>query len=200
MEMETTEGGAMRARVGDRIILAAERIDEPTRDGEVLEARGPEGTPPFLVRWSDGHTALFYPGPGSILRIGPTDTAGAPAEQTDVAAAALGATTPVATAIPVTPAGPRAKPLGHVREWTVRISIFESGDDTSANIVLLSDAPQQLRARGTSHRSSHDTSVPEIGDEVAVARALRHLADQLMDAAETDVSDMTGEEARIRAV
>lgn len=190
----------MRARVGDRIILAAERIDEPTRDGEVLEARGPEGTPPFLVRWSDGHTALIYPGPGSILRIGPTETTGPPAEPEAVVPAApvSGRPTPVAAALPVTPAAQGH--LGHVREWSVRISIFESGDDTSANVVLLSDAPQQLRARGTSHRSSHDTSVPEIGDEVAVARALRHLADQLMDAAETDVSDMTGEEARIRAV
>jgi hypothetical protein len=42
--------------------------------------------------------------------------------------------------------------------------------------------------------------VPEIGDEVAVARALRHLADKLMETAETDVSVMTGEEAHIKAI
>jgi hypothetical protein len=42
--------------------------------------------------------------------------------------------------------------------------------------------------------------VPEIGDEVAVSRALRHLADKLLETAEGDVSTMTGEEARIRAV
>jgi hypothetical protein len=42
--------------------------------------------------------------------------------------------------------------------------------------------------------------VPEIGGEVAVARALRHLADKLMETAETDVSELTGEGAHIRAV
>jgi hypothetical protein len=35
--------------------------------------------------------------------------------------------------------------------------------------------------------------VPEIGGEVAVARALRHLADQLLDTAAQDVEAVTGE-------
>jgi hypothetical protein len=35
--------------------------------------------------------------------------------------------------------------------------------------------------------------VPEIGDEVAVARALRHLADQLLATAEGDIEELTGE-------
>ena len=60
----------MRAHVGDRIVLAAEHIDEPTRDGEVLEVRGADGGPPFVVRWADGHTGLIYPGPGSVLHLG----------------------------------------------------------------------------------------------------------------------------------
>ena len=64
----------MRARVGDRIILAAEHIDEATRDGEILEIRGADGAPPYVVRWSNGHTGLIYPGPGAVLRIGATET------------------------------------------------------------------------------------------------------------------------------
>ena len=170
----------MRARVGDRIILAAEHIDEPTRDGEILEIRGAEGAPPYVVRWSNGHTGLIYPGPGAVLRIG----------------AAPGV--PIPASVPVT--AQQSPEVGHVREWNVRVSIFESGDETSANVVLIADAPDPLSARGTAHRSSHDVGVPEIGDEVAVARALRHLADKLMETAETDVSVMTGEEAHIRAV
>jgi hypothetical protein len=83
--------------------------------------------------------------------------------------------------------------LPHVREWQVRVSIFESGDDTSANVVLLSEAPTHLTARGQSHRGTADPSVPEIGDEVAVARALRHLADQLLETAAQDVEAVTGE-------
>lgn len=176
----------MKARVGDRIILAADHVDQPTRDGKVIEVRGPDGGPPFLVEWSDGHTGLIFPGPGSILRIGHgEEPAAAPVEPVAAPAPAGGAPT----------SGP-----AHVREWQVRVSIFESGDDTSATVVLLADAPEHLTARGEARRSHDDTSVPEIGDEVAVARALRHLADKLMESAETDIEMLTGEEAHVRPV
>jgi hypothetical protein len=59
----------MKAHVGDRIILAPPAVPGPLRDGEVIETRGRDGTPPFLVRWSDGHVGLFFPGHGSVLRI-----------------------------------------------------------------------------------------------------------------------------------
>ena len=70
--------------------------------------------------------------------------------------------------------------------------MFESGDDTSANVVLLTEAPTHLTARGQSHRRTRDASVPEIGDEVAVARALRHLADQLLETPTQDIESVTG--------
>lgn len=53
----------LHAAVGDRIIIKGHRVGEPDRDAEVLEVRGPDGGPPFLVRWSeDGHEGLFFPG------------------------------------------------------------------------------------------------------------------------------------------
>ena len=53
----------MHAKPGDRIIIKGHHIGEPDRDGEVLEARGPDGGPPYLVRWGDsGHTGLLFPG------------------------------------------------------------------------------------------------------------------------------------------
>jgi len=81
----------------------------------------------------------------------------------------------------------------------VRVSIFESGDDTSANVVLLTEAPTHLSAHGQSHRDIGDASMrmPEIGDEVAVARALRHLADQLLETAAKDIEAVTGKEAHL---
>ncbi|TQM57512.1 DUF1918 domain-containing protein [Humibacillus xanthopallidus] len=170
----------MRARVGDRIILAAEHIDQPTRDGEVLEVRGEDGGPPYLVRWSDGHTGLIFPGPGTVLRLGTADEVGAPA-----------------TAHPHADATSSA-PVTYVREWSVRVSILESGDDTRASVVLLADAPGPLSARGASHRSSTDDPVATIGDEVAVARALRHLADRLVETAEHAIEARTGEEVHVR--
>jgi hypothetical protein len=175
----------MKAHQGDRIILAASHTDEPTRDGEVLEVRGADGEPPYLVRWADGHTGLMYPGPGSVLRVEGQHDVGAPAE------------TPLATDVGAG-GGAGGPTIPHVREWQVRVSIFESGDDTSANVVLLTEAPTHLTARGQSHRSTRDTSVPEIGDEVAVARALRHLADQLLETAAQDVAAVTGEETHLR--
>lgn len=186
----------MRAHVGDRIILAADHVDQPTRDGKIVEVRGADGGPPFLVAWSDGHTGLIFPGPGSILRIGTAEEAGAP----EAGAPEAPAVTAPAAPAPAKPGQTTDTGAGHVREWQIRVSIFESGDDTSANVVLLTDAPEHLSARGQSHRSTDDSPVPEIGDEVAVARALRHLADKLMEAAETDIEMLTGEEAHVRPV
>lgn len=58
----------MHATTGDRIIVRAAHVDEPNRDGEVLEVRGADGAPPYLVRWSDtGHEGLYYPGPDTVI-------------------------------------------------------------------------------------------------------------------------------------
>lgn len=169
----------MKAHVGDRIILAAVHINEPTRDGEITVVHGHDGEPPYTVRWSDGHEGLIYPGPGAVLRVGdPSEAAAAGRHQ----------------AVP----GPDVSATPHVREWHVRVSIFERGDDTSASVVLLSEAPTHLQATGSSHRSPADPKIPEIGDEVAVARALRHLADQLAAAAEGDIEAVSGKPAHIR--
>lgn len=174
----------MKAYPGDRIILAPPQVDGPTRDGEVLETRGADGAPPYLVRWSDGHVGLLYPGPGSVLRIGH--------EHEEVAAV------PAAAPAHPHPAQPTTEGDGsqsrHIRDWQVRITIFESENDTDAHVVLVADSPTHLSARGHSHRGGHDSPVPEIGDEVAVARALRHLADQLLDTAAEDIETVTGEE------
>jgi hypothetical protein len=64
----------MRAQVGDRIVIRNAHVDEPVRDGEVLEVRGPDGEPPFLVRWADsGHEALLFPGPDASIQHLPHD-------------------------------------------------------------------------------------------------------------------------------
>lgn len=35
----------------------------PRREGEILEVHGQDGAPPYVVRWSDGHEGLMFPGP-----------------------------------------------------------------------------------------------------------------------------------------
>ena len=59
----------MYAKVGDRLVVRATHIDEPVRDGEILEVHGDDGGPPYLVRWSDtGHDALVFPGPDAEVQ------------------------------------------------------------------------------------------------------------------------------------
>ena len=53
----------MHAKVGDRLIVEGRTDHTPRREGEVLEVRGENGAPPYVVRWSDGHEGLMYPGP-----------------------------------------------------------------------------------------------------------------------------------------
>lgn len=53
----------MKASVGDRLVVQGHRVGDPERDAEVLEVRGADGGPPYLVRWSDdGHESLMFPG------------------------------------------------------------------------------------------------------------------------------------------
>jgi hypothetical protein len=164
----------MKASVGDRIVMAGEQVDRPTRDGEVLEVRGADGAPPYLVRWSDGHTGLLYPGPGSVLRVqGSGEEPHAEAPEAGAADSGV------------------APPTAH--QWIVRISVFE-GEDTTARAVLVADPLAGIRATGVSHRRAQDPPQQRIGDEVAVARALRHLADQLLEQATSDIEQSTGEQ------
>lgn len=59
----------MYATVGDRLVVKSTHVDEPVRDGEILEVHGKDGAPPYLVRWSDtGHEALVFPGPDAEVQ------------------------------------------------------------------------------------------------------------------------------------
>ena len=64
----------MQATEGDRIVVRGHHVGEPDRDAEILEVHGDDGTPPFLVRWSDdGHEGLYFPGPDAIVEHFPQD-------------------------------------------------------------------------------------------------------------------------------
>jgi len=52
----------MRAKVGDHLVVEGRTDHTPRREGEVVEVRGENGAPPYLVKWSDGHEGLMYPG------------------------------------------------------------------------------------------------------------------------------------------
>lgn len=53
----------MKASVGDRLVIKGHHVGESDRDAEIIEVRGEDGGPPYVVRWSDdGHEGLFFPG------------------------------------------------------------------------------------------------------------------------------------------
>lgn len=58
----------MRAKVGDRLVIKGHKVGNLDKDAEILEVRGENGGPPYLVRWSeDGHEALVFPGSDAVI-------------------------------------------------------------------------------------------------------------------------------------
>ncbi|MET8872543.1 MULTISPECIES: DUF1918 domain-containing protein [unclassified Nocardia] len=57
----------MMANVGDRLLVHGHVVGQGDRHGEIVEVRGPEGAPPYVVRFDDGHESLVYPGPDAII-------------------------------------------------------------------------------------------------------------------------------------
>jgi hypothetical protein len=154
----------MKASVGDRLVVKGLIAGAPSRDGEVLAVEGPDGEPPYLVRWSDtGRQSLFFPGAGAYIAAPPGHegrTHGA---------------------------GPAWE---HTRTWEVEIFLDENEEQTTAHAVLHTQAPVQLEGRGSARHRTEDDGVPEIGDEIATARALRRLADRLLATAADDLAGL----------
>ncbi|GIU84005.1 MAG: hypothetical protein KatS3mg008_0780 [Acidimicrobiales bacterium] len=55
----------MKAKVGDRLVFHGNKVGQVPRKGTILEVRGDDGRPPYVVRWdgeppdSEGH--LIFP-------------------------------------------------------------------------------------------------------------------------------------------
>jgi Domain of unknown function (DUF1876) len=75
------------------------------------------------------------------------------------------------------------------KKWTVDIYVDEHPETrrTRAEARLHTGDLTDVRGVGTSSRNPRDPEVPEIGDELAVARALADLADNLRAAAAGDI-------------
>lgn len=59
----------MFATIGDELIVRSPQLEGSVREGEILEIRGRNGSPPYVVRWSDnGHESLIFPGPDATVR------------------------------------------------------------------------------------------------------------------------------------
>ena len=51
----------MHAKVGDEVLVRGRHVADEDRQGTIIEIHGEGGTPPYLIRWHDGHESLFFP-------------------------------------------------------------------------------------------------------------------------------------------
>ncbi len=57
----------MKAQVGDELIVKGHHVGDADRRGVITEVHGEDGTPPYLVRWTDGHESSFFPSSDTMV-------------------------------------------------------------------------------------------------------------------------------------
>jgi hypothetical protein len=57
----------MKAVVGDELTVKGRHQGDVERRGEIIEVHGADGSPPFLVRWRDGHQSVFFPSADCVV-------------------------------------------------------------------------------------------------------------------------------------
>jgi hypothetical protein len=87
--------------------------------------------------------------------------------------------------------------MDEVKTWTVTVDIDEHDGHTRAVARLHTRDTDTVVGVGLARLSPSDRDVPEIGDEIAVARALSDLSHRLLRAAAEDVEQVSGEPAHL---
>lgn len=82
------------------------------------------------------------------------------------------------------------------KRWTVDVHIDEHDGKTRALARLHTRDQTHLVGIGLARLNPADRDVPEIGDELAVARALSDLSHKLFDAAVEDIEAITHQPVR----
>lgn len=77
--------------------------------------------------------------------------------------------------------------MDDTKTWSVRIDIGEHDGRTRAVAHLHTQDTERMVGVGFARLNPVDPDVPEIGDEIAVARALSDLGHRLLDAAAGDL-------------
>jgi hypothetical protein len=58
----------MRATVGDQLVQHGRVVGQQDKKAEIVEVLGRAGSPPYRVRFEDGHEAVCSPGPDTEIR------------------------------------------------------------------------------------------------------------------------------------
>jgi hypothetical protein len=84
-----------------------------------------------------------------------------------------------------------------VKRWRVEVFLGEDDGRTYAEARLITEIGDRLVGVGRAHVSPDDYDVPEIGDEIAVARALSELGARLLETASRDIEQVTSEHVHL---
>jgi hypothetical protein len=86
-----------------------------------------------------------------------------------------------------------------MRHWTVDIYVGEEDGKTYAEAALNDDIGNHVLGTGRATLNPVDADVPEIGDEIAVGRALTDLGHRLLTTAAGDIESITHETTHLHA-
>lgn len=75
--------------------------------------------------------------------------------------------------------------------WPMEV-VFTENDDATRADVIIDVAGRHYHGWGWARRNPHDPDVPKVGEELAAARALSRLSQQLLAAAAEDIEDFEG--------
>lgn len=144
----------MDASIGDRIQLPGRTLNQPTREGRILDVeRGSD--PMYRVAWDDGSESMFTPGPGQMMVTSRAERDDTPSTETQL-------------------------------DCRIQVHIDETEDRCEATTTLTTSRGT-FTGTGVARRNPADPSVPMIGEELAISRALRELADTLAEAARDSI-------------
>jgi hypothetical protein len=87
--------------------------------------------------------------------------------------------------------------MNTIDRWSVDVYLNEAEGETHAEARLTTPGSEVLRGHGRARCNPADWDVPEIGAELATARALSDLAHRLLGAAATDIEAVTHEHVRL---
>jgi hypothetical protein len=88
--------------------------------------------------------------------------------------------------------------MAATKTWTVEILIGEVDGRTEAEAQLYDEIRDDLVGTGQTSVGPEDPNIPEIGDEIAVARALTDLGHRLLVAAAGDLEEATHKRVSLR--
>lgn len=83
-------------------------------------------------------------------------------------------------------------------QWSIELSVREEDRLTVADARMAMDNGAHMLGHGIARRNPSDPDVIEIGEEIAVARALSDLAQMLLSMAATELEDITHERTHLR--